>query len=214
MKNNRKLLIGVLTFVLLLLAACDDSSDDSSAKPDNQSDSNNAAESTDDNAANSDESAENGSDNMESENADANENDETPSNESTQDEENTSANDTGSLKEEYLKKLKETKKETDELINNPTDSSTYAMKNAEGKRFDIWDGLLNEVYQILEEQLPPEEMEQLRKEQREWIEYRDDTAKEASLEYEGGTHEQLEYTAVMNNLTEERCFELVEGYMK
>ena len=78
----------------------------------------------------------------------------------------------------------------------------------------MWDGLLNEIYAVLEEQLPVEEMEQLRKEQREWIANRDAAAKEASLKYEGGTMEQLEYVAVANKLTEERCFELVEKYMK
>ncbi|WP_225228731.1 hypothetical protein [Bacillus sp. PS06] len=38
---------------------------------------------------------------------------------------------TASLKGDYLKKLNETKEEMDELRANPTDSSTYAMKNAE-----------------------------------------------------------------------------------
>ncbi|ASK64464.1 hypothetical protein CFK37_18245 [Virgibacillus phasianinus] len=57
-------------------------------------------------------------------------------------------------------------------------------------------------------------MDQLRKEQRQWIEYRDNTAKEASLKYEGGTMEQYEYVREENNLTEGRCFELVKEYMK
>ena len=74
--------------------------------------------------------------------------------------------------------------------------------------------MLNEIYGVLKEQLTQEAMDQLRKEQREWIAERDATAKKASLKYEGGTMEQLEYVAVVNNLTEERCFELVEDYMK
>ncbi|MEH7347022.1 lysozyme inhibitor LprI family protein, partial [Bacillus sp. JJ1532] len=73
---------------------------------------------------------------------------------------------------------------------------------------------LNEVYGVLKEQLTTEEMNQLRKEQRNWITYRDDTALEASLKYQGGTMEHLEYVAVLANLTEERCYELVEDYMK
>ncbi len=74
--------------------------------------------------------------------------------------------------------------------------------------------MLNEIYGVLEETLPTEEMEQLRIEQREWLDYRDNTAKEASLQYKGGTMEQYEYVRVENNLTQERCFELVENYMK
>lgn len=62
--------------------------------------------------------------------------------------------------------------------------------------------MLNEIYEVLKHQLPTEEMHHLRKEQREWIDYRDNTAKEASLKYKGGTMEQYEYVRVENNLTE------------
>ena len=119
-----------------------------------------------------------------------------------------------SQKDEYVKKVTATKKEMDELRNNPEDDSTYALKKVEGDRYAVWDELLNEIYGVLQKQLPSEEMQQLRSEQLEWIEYRDSTAKEASLKYEGGTMEQLEYVAVLGDLTEERCFELVEDYMK
>ncbi|HEY2420446.1 MAG TPA: lysozyme inhibitor LprI family protein [Neobacillus sp.] len=99
---------------------------------------------------------------------------------------------------------------------NPIDDTTFALKKVEGDTYDILDGLLNEIYGVLKEQLPSEEMDQLRKEQREWLTYRDNTAKEASLKYKAGTmeQEQYEYTRVENNLTEERCFDLVEDYMK
>ena len=126
--------------------------------------------------------------------------------------ENAPANNASGLKEEYLQKLHDTKEETDAM--EPIDDTTVALKKVEGDRYDIWDGLLNEIYAVLEEQLPAEEMDQLREEQREWIAHRDASTKEASLKYEGGTMEQLEYVAVANKLTEERCFELVEGYMK
>ncbi|SES18249.1 Uncharacterized conserved protein YecT, DUF1311 family [Gracilibacillus ureilyticus] len=136
---------------------------------------------------------------------------ETPTNETNKEDTDTSA---VSLKEEYLQKLNAAKQEMDKMQENPEDSSTYALKKIEGERFDVWDGLLNEVYGVLQDQLSHDKMEQLREEQREWIEYRDNTAKEASLQYEGGTMEQLEYVAVMNDLTEDRTFELVNKYMK
>lgn len=116
------------------------------------------------------------------------------------------------LKKVYLEKLNEAKNEWDDK--EPTDSSTYAQKNLEGEKFDVWDGLLNEVYGVLEEKLSKENMDQLREEQRNWLSYRDETAKEASLKYEGGTQEHLEYTAVLVVLTEERSFELVDNYME
>jgi uncharacterized protein YecT (DUF1311 family) len=74
--------------------------------------------------------------------------------------------------------------------------------------------LLNEIYGALKGQLTPEKMDQLIEEQRNWIKFRDDRALEASLKYKGGTQEQLEYVAVLANLTEKRCYELVANYMK
>lgn len=210
--------MGILTIVFVILVACD-SSDESNVPFDNQSQNNNATQNTNDDSSNAD-STENTSSTdtnnkggIDTGNNDTNEKADTPNNVLTN-EEGTSTNNTASLKEEYLKKLNIAKKEMEEMRENPIDDTTFAMKKVEGDIYDVWDGLLNEVYDTLETQLPPEEMDQLRKEQREWIDYRDNTAKEASLKYKGGTMEQLEYVRVENNLTVERCFELVEDYMK
>lgn len=119
---------------------------------------------------------------------------------------------TTSLKEKYLQQLDDTKKEAEEL--EATDSSTYALKKVENDRWELWDELLNEIYGVLEEQLPAEEMSQLREEQRNWIKFRDDSALEASLKFKGGTQEHLEYVVVLANLTEKRCYELVKDFMK
>lgn len=116
-----------------------------------------------------------------------------------------------SLKETYIKEFNRTQKELEEV--EPADVSTYAMKKVEGDRYDAWDALLNEVYQVLEEELSTEEMAHLREEQRNWLNDRDDTAKNASLKFEGGTQEQLEYVSVLANLTEERCYELINTYL-
>ncbi|WP_424237531.1 lysozyme inhibitor LprI family protein [Bhargavaea ginsengi] len=117
-----------------------------------------------------------------------------------------------SKKEEYLQILKDTKAEADQL--KESDSSTYALKKVANDKWEIWDKRLNEIYGILQEQLSQDEMGRLREEQRDWIKYRDETALEASLKFKGGTQEHLEYVTVLANLTEERCYELVEGYMK
>ncbi len=115
------------------------------------------------------------------------------------------------LKDMYIEQIKEAQAEVANLV--PTDSSTYALKKTENDRWKIWDDLLNDTYRVLEEQLPSQEMERLREKQREWITYRDQSALGASEKFKGGTQEQLEYVSVLANLTEERCVELVEGYM-
>ncbi|MFJ8064611.1 lysozyme inhibitor LprI family protein [Psychrobacillus sp. NPDC096426] len=184
MKHNRKFLMAMLTVVLVILAACGNSSDESSATLDNRSQNNNSTQNT---------------------------NEDSIKNASKKDNNNTK-NTEVNLKGEYLKKLNDTKNESEKL--EATDSSTFALKKVENDRWEIWDELLNEIYGVLKEQLPPQEMDQLREEQRNWIKYRDDSALEASLKFKGGTLEHLEYVAVLSSLTEERCFELVENYMK
>jgi len=117
-------------------------------------------------------------------------------------------------KEQYLQKLKSTKEEMDILEEKSQNAITYEAKGYEGDRFDAWDALLNDIYQTLSQQLSSSEMEKVRKEQLNWITYRDKTAKKASDKYNGGTGATLEYVRVENKLTEERCFALVQNYMK
>jgi uncharacterized protein YecT (DUF1311 family)/outer membrane murein-binding lipoprotein Lpp len=210
-KTNRKKRMVMFILVLILLAGCGKSPDELSAKSN--------TESSDRNSPNKDladlekDKSENSSEGEKSaDNNNANQSEDTSNNASGKEEDPSANNTDGSLKEEYLKKLTIAKKETEEL--EATDSSTYALKEVENKRWEIWDQLLNAIYGALKVQLSQEEMELLREEQRNWIKSRDERALEASNEYKGGTQEQLEYVAVLANLTEERCNELVEKYMK
>ncbi|WP_226659024.1 lysozyme inhibitor LprI family protein [Guptibacillus hwajinpoensis] len=215
MKKNRKLIIGMVTGVLLL-SACGNTSDDASSTAAEENQSQNQQSATNEDSVNAD-STENASDNTgtTTESPDKEESESSEQVEAdTESKKETSSENPASLKEEYLEKLNQATKELEEKKNHLEDDSTYALKNMEGERFEVLDGLLNEIYGVLEKQLPADEMEALRKEQREWIEYRDKTAKKASLKYEGGTMEQLEYVAVENDLTEKRCYELVKNYMK
>lgn len=201
---KRHFLLGILGTVLLLLAACSSTTNESTAKQiEDQPTSTNPSEKSDQS-----DSKENDS-NMDNSNVKIVEDNGQSENVHTTNEE-----ESVDLMKEYLNKLNETKKKVEEMRENPMDETTFALKKIEGDAFDILDGMLNEIYGVLEETLPTEEMEQLRIEQREWLDYRDNTAKEASLQYKGGTMEQYEYVRVENNLTQERCFELVENYMK
>ncbi|WP_068676737.1 lysozyme inhibitor LprI family protein [Oceanobacillus sp. Castelsardo] len=217
MKNNKKVLIAIFTLVLvILLVACESSSEESSNASDNQSQNNLSQNTNDDSSnANTTESVSNidtsNSDTIVTDHNNTNKTEDTPKNVHTKEEEPSTNYTGGRLKEEYLKKLNNAKKEAEEL--EAVDSSTYALKKIENDRWDIWDEWLNEIYGVLKEQLPPEEMNQLKEEQRNWIKYRDDRALEASLKYKGGTQEHLEYVTVLAILTEERCYELVEEYM-
>ncbi|GAA0440819.1 hypothetical protein GCM10008983_17380 [Lentibacillus halophilus] len=212
MKNNHLLVFMILAAVLVLSTACGNSSDASNDAEDAQSENQHSTQ-----KASDDQSKTNAVKNAVNDNdTDTNTND-TNSNESNNkpdEEKGTSANNTKGKKQAYLKQLNETENEMKKQQNNLEDNSTYALKAVAGNRSDAWDDHLNDIYDTLEKQLSTEQMDQLRQEQREWISNRNEQAKEASLKYEGGTQEQLEYVTVQANITKDRCFELVEDYMK
>jgi uncharacterized protein YecT (DUF1311 family) len=118
------------------------------------------------------------------------------------------------MQSQYIKQLDETKAAFEEEAELSNDYSTYALKYFEDRRFDAWDAHLNEVYGMLKENLPADQFNQLKQEQRLWIKSRDTSAMEASEKFRGTTSEHLEYSATLANLTESRCYNLVRIYMK
>ncbi len=119
-----------------------------------------------------------------------------------------------SLKEKYLAKLADVEKSVKEYDEIFDQGIQVEMTAAEGEIFSKWDMLLNEIYADLKKSLPPNDMSKLRVEQRDWLEYRDEKATEDALQYKGGSMETLQYVSTQAQLTKERCYELVDLYMK
>lgn len=82
--------------------------------------------------------------------------------------------------------------------------------------YERWDNALNEIYGVLKEKLPAKTMENLRQAQRQWIVYRDSEAEKATAGWNydmGHLWARIEYTFTLVNLTQERCYYLVNNYM-
>ena len=92
--------------------------------------------------------------------------------------------------------------------------STAVLKKEAEDRWQVWGSLLNDIYGVLKNQLPAEEMKGLQTDLRNWLVHRDGMALKASEKYKGGTAEQLEYVMVLADQTEQRCYELVNTYMR
>jgi len=214
MISSRKYLIIIITVGLGLLTACGESSVESNAKSSN----NNSALNADSDLTNKDErKTENSFDENNGKNQ-LEEQEDMSKKASTSNEDgeplksdNTSNEMMESKKGEYLKKLNEME-ETDRFTEAKT--TIKEMKEQEEERYKKWDKELNEIYGVLKDQLDTDQMEELRKQQRDWVTHRDEAAKVASLKYKGGTTESLEYVATQATLTRERCYELVAKYMK
>ncbi|MBJ8006997.1 lysozyme inhibitor LprI family protein [Bacillus cereus] len=117
-------------------------------------------------------------------------------------------------KAEYITKLnsiEESLKKLDYLYEN---GITTEMKEGEVRRYDAWDQALNEIYGVLKNQLSTSEMNTVREKQREWITYRDRKAEEAWNESGQGTLSGVATISSNANSTRERCYQLVEQYMK
>ena len=116
-------------------------------------------------------------------------------------------------KEIYTKKLDDLEASLADLEETANNSTQTEMNIAESDIAKKWDGALNEIYGVLQDNLTSDEMSQLKAEEKEWINQRDETAKKESSKYEGGSLEPFEYASVVAKLTKERCYELVENYM-
>ncbi|PAE23246.1 lysozyme inhibitor LprI family protein [Bacillus sp. 7894-2] len=210
MENNKRFLAVLLTIALSgVLAACGNSSEESSSQPS----SNSSAQEED---IETTEKAPDGSQGIEEEKSDGSSNttqshDKDNSTEASNNVEAVERNESHeSSKDEYLKKLNKME-EADRKAEAKT--TTAEMVEQEEERYRTWDDELNKIYGLLEEQLENNQMNQLREEQRKWIQQRDETAKNSSLKYKGGSMEQLEYVATLASLTRERCYLLVAKYM-
>ncbi|KAB7665604.1 lysozyme inhibitor LprI family protein [Bacillus sp. B1-b2] len=168
----RKVFFIVTLFTIMMLAACGNSSDDESVT----SSENDATTTTEDTSDTTSE--------------------DTTSPESTSENDDT---DTASMKTEYLEKLNTMKAEIQEQIDNSKATTTVELMKEAEDRYEAWDQELNNIYSVIQEQLPEDERAILTDEQRNWIVERDNAAKEASLKFEGGTAENLEYTAALAN---------------
>lgn len=180
----KRVLCVVALFIIVTLASCGNSSDEGISSANNDS-----TTSTEDTS-------------------------ETTNEETTETENAGNNTESTSMKAEYLEKLNTMKAEIQEQIDNSNATTTVEMMKEAEERYEAWDQELNNIYLIVQEQLSDEEKAQLTDEQRTWIVERDNAAKEASQKFEGGTAENLEYTAALANETEKRCFELVENYME
>lgn len=113
---------------------------------------------------------------------------------------------------DYRSRLSEIDSQIKKMRTEETDSNTYSVKNTADYEFRLWDGVLNDMYSDIMEQLDDEQKEQLKNEERDWMRVRDASAKEAANKYNGGVLEGVEYMASMASSTRERSYELLEEF--
>lgn len=97
---------------------------------------------------------------------------------------------------------------------NSEAATTSDMYQEEYKEYKQWDDELNEIYGVLKVQLVPSDMKKLQAEEIQWIKDRDTKAQKDSGEMAGGSMQKVLYEGSLVQSTEERCYVLVDKYMK
>lgn len=84
------------------------------------------------------------------------------------------------------------------------------MTEISSQLYQLWDNELNTIWAKLKETLDQTTMATLTKEEREWINYKEDEIKKAGAEYEGGTMQPMVENDKGAELTKVRVYELAE----
>jgi len=122
---------------------------------------------------------------------------------------------TYSTKQLYLEKLSDLEDSLNASLKEKYDSGiTQQIVEAASEEFEKWDDMINEVWSELKGQLAEEDMDKLTEEQINWIKSRDEKSEAAANEVKGGTMEPLSRVTSLAISTKERCYELVNEYMK
>lgn len=120
----------------------------------------------------------------------------------------------GTLYEQYNAKFDAAATEVERLENEFTGYTTVEMNALAADVFDVWDTLLNDMYQALKKNLPADEFAQLQQEQRQWITERDEYAEYTATEQaEGGTAYNMIYIGAQSEYTSQRCADFLFDYM-
>lgn len=124
-------------------------------------------------------------------------------------------NENNTTKQIYLDKLNELEANLNISLKEEYDSGiTLEMIEAASEEYEKWDEMLNEVYLKLAEQLSETEMNSLTEEELNWIKIRDEKSEAADDKFEGGSIAPFLRIDSLAKSTKERCYELVNNYMK
>ncbi|NQD67150.1 DUF1311 domain-containing protein [Bacillus haikouensis] len=212
MKRRNMFVVTILSALLLVgMSACNQSSDGDAA---NQSESDATSANKEDSLQTDDSSVDSTTESDENEKDQSKETSTESSSPESEGQDDTVTKAEG--KQTYLEKLDNIQKELDALpYKKDSDKGvTNAMKNYYGVSYEKYDDALNEIYSLLKKELSPEVMAELKSEQVKWIKEKEEKAEKERLKYEGGTFENVAWYISLYESTKDRCYELVEEYMR
>ena len=110
-------------------------------------------------------------------------------------------------KESFLDKADEIKVYAEKYLDVNKSQSEINIESS--NVYEMWDALLNEVYQYLKTILPSAEFERLKDDELEWIAEKEKAIEEAGAAWEGGSGEPMARNLTAIRYTQERCYYLI-----
>lgn len=128
---------------------------------------------------------------------------------------NKNSDNIASKKQIYLEKLSKLESDLYSLLKEKYASpKTQDLIDASSKEYTQWDNMLNEIYNELQNQLSEEEMSKLIEEERDWINTRNEKSEATANKFKDRTIAPFNRMMSAATSTKERCYELVNQYMK
>lgn len=105
---------------------------------------------------------------------------------------------------------------TNSCLDDPSllDGATSEMENKVKQEYDLWNNYLNEVYSKIKSSVSASKVTELDQEESEWDSQKTETAEKVSKEYTDKTKENLVKQMSLAEQTRDRCYFLVNHYMK
>ncbi len=105
-------------------------------------------------------------------------------------------------------------KEIDERFQSETLMDQQTMNQLSFEEYNLWDGLLNQIWEYLKENLDQEKFDALTTEQQKWIKEKENAMKEAGTGFEGGTMQPMVEYGAGSSATEKRVEELMDQFIR
>lgn len=120
-------------------------------------------------------------------------------------------------KSEYLQKMKKIDSESEKLdkeYDSNRGSTQAGMNGISGEQAKLYDAELNEIYDYLKQNLSKEKSKELEKSEMAWIKEKESNIAEIKKQYEGGSVTPLMVNSEVAKESKERCYYLIDNYMK
>ena len=120
-------------------------------------------------------------------------------------------------KSEYLQKMKKIDSESEKLdkeYDSNRGSTQAGMNGISGEQAKLYDNELNQIYDYLKQNLSKEKAKELEKSEMAWIKEKESNIAEIRKQYEGGSITPLMVNSEVAKESKERCYYLIDNYMK